>query len=155
MMKTRPGISPAAALALVLSGLCTLVPLQRAQAQEAAPQGDNAITLELNRAEDVAGGCRIYLVTHNGLDVALDPFTLDFVAFDADSVIVTRLAVDLAPVAPAKTMVRLFDIIGPACADLSALLLNDVVACAAGPLRDRACLAGLTVASRAGIDLRL
>lgn len=123
-----------------------------ALAQEGAAPG---IALELNRAEDVEGGCRIYLVTANGLDEALDPLTLDLVAFDPDGVIVSRLAVDLSPVPPGKTMVRLFDIAGPSCAGLSALLVNDVVACTAGAVADRACLGALTVASRAAIDLRL
>lgn len=161
MMK-HASVLPLAA-ALILAGLAAFHLPARAQesepqdsgAGEAALQEAPAIALELNRVEDVAGGCRIYLVTRNGLDVPLDPFTLDFVAFDRGDVIVTRLAVDLAPVPPAKTMVRLFDIAGPACADLSALLLNDVVACTAGTVRDRACLEQLGVASRAGIDLRL
>ncbi len=135
------------ALALCLVG--TPAPLQ-ALAEEGA-----GIALELNRTEDVVGGCRIYLVTANGLETALDPFTLDFVAFDAEGVIATRLAVDLAPVPPGKTLVRLFDVAGPACADLSALLMNDIVACSAGGMEGRACLDSISVASRAAIDLRL
>lgn len=147
----RPRAALLSALAFCLAGLFSLCP---AAAEEAAG-GPGSIALELNRSEDVADGCRIYLVTANGLDSALDPFTLDIVAFDGGGVIATRLAVDLAPVPPGKTLVRLFDIAGPACADLSALLLNDIVSCSAGGRQGRACLDLLSVSSRASIDLRL
>ncbi len=154
MMRHAPARSRASFLAALAFCLAGLLSLSGASAQEAA-DGPAGIVLELNRSEDVAGGCRVYLVTANGLDMALDPFTLDFVAFDAQGVIATRLAVDLAPVPPGKTLVRLFDVAGPACADLSALLLNDFVSCSAGDREGRACLDLVSVSSRATIDLRL
>ena len=154
---------PAVAAALLLSFLAAAAgprvlaeeTAADAAAEAAGGTGAPPVAIELNRAEDIDGACRIYLVTSNGLDVPLDPFTLDFVAFDGEGVVLTRLAVDLAPVPPAKTMVRLFDVAGAACQGISALLLNDVVACGAGPHADRACLDLLSVSSRAGIDLRL
>lgn len=152
-MMTHPALRAARpVLATLVAALCGAVATM-ASAQEAGVPG--AVTLEINRVENVDAGCRIYLVTRNGLDAALDPFTLDLVAFDGGGVIAARLAVDLAPVPAGKTMVRLFDVAGPACEDLSALLLNDVVACGAGALADRACLDRITVVSRAPLDLRL
>jgi hypothetical protein len=145
MIRSLPRAARAAALALALSGLAA-VPV-RAQGP--------AVSLELNRAEEVEGACRLYLVVGNGLDVPLDPFTLDMVAFDSDGVIASRLAVDLAPVPPGKTQVRLFDVAGPGCGSLSALLLNEVVACGAGEATGRDCLPLLAVSTRSAIDFRL
>lgn len=157
MTRQRPRRTPVTVLATLLAVFCAMALAPDVAAQEsdgdaiAAP----AIALEINRIEAVSVGCRIYLVTENGLDVPLDPFTLDIVAFDHDGVIATRLAVDLAPVPAGKTMVRLFDVAGPSCDGLSALLLNDVVACGAGALEGRACLDTIAVSSRAALDLRL
>lgn len=146
-MNTQPSRAAraAVALALVLSGFAAA----GAGAQEAS------VTLELNRAEEVEGACRLYLVVGNGLDVPLEPFTLDMVAFDSDGVIASRLAVDLAPVPAGKTQVRLFDVAGPGCTALSALLLNEVVACGAGEATGRDCLPLIAVSTRSAIDLRL
>lgn len=156
MMTRYPRRTRAAVLALLVTGLCAGAPAPVAMAQEdAEAAAESPVALEINRVEDVAAGCRVYFVTANGLDAPLDPFTLDIVAFDRDGVVATRLAVDLAPVPAGKTMVRLFDVAGPACDGLSALLLNDVVACAAGGLEGRACLDAIAVSSRGPVDLRL
>jgi len=124
-------------------------------ASGAARADESPVTLELNRAEEVEGACRLYLVVGNGLDVPLDPFTLDIVAFDTQEIIAARLAVDLAPVPAGKTQVRLFDVPGPGCAGLGALLLNEIVACGAGEATGRDCLALVVISSRAPIDFRL
>lgn len=120
----------------------------------AARADEPAVTLELNRAEEVDGACRLYLVVGNGLDVPLDPFTLDVVAFDVQEIVAARLAVDLAPVPAGKTQVRLFDVAGPGCSGLGALLLNEIVACGAGETSGRDCLALVAVSTRAPIDFR-
>ena len=108
----------------------------------------DGITIELNKFEDQDGACRAYLVFQNQTDATFSEFKLDLVMFDADSVITKRLAVDASPLRPAKTSVKLFDIDGLACGDISRILINDVIAC-----RDQAgarldCITAVTPVSR-------
>ena len=69
-----------------------------------------SISLELNKLEQEGGSCRAYLVIANPGTDAFSAFTLDFVVFDNSGTIARRLAIELAPMRPAKTIVKVFDI---------------------------------------------
>jgi hypothetical protein len=73
------------------------------------------IGVELNRLEDQGGNCRAYLVITNPGSAEFSGFALDLVVFDRGGTIVRRLAVDAAPLRPAKTSVKVFDIAETAC----------------------------------------
>jgi hypothetical protein len=87
------------------------------------------IGLELNRLEQRGTGCRAYLVIANPGPAAFTGFTLDLVLFDRGGTITRRLAVDIAPVRPEKTMVKVFDIAETACGATGSILVNDVLHC--------------------------
>src|SRR5439155_7734162 len=70
----------------------------------------STIGVELNRLEDQGGHCRAYLVITNPGSAEFSGFTLDLVVFDRGGTIMHRLAVDVAPVRPAKTTVKVIDI---------------------------------------------
>jgi hypothetical protein len=120
----------------------------RAEGATAAPP---ATTVELNRLEDVGGGCRLTLVVANPGPQRFEQLKLDLVLFDAGGVVARRLAVETGPVRPNKTVVRLFEAADLACAGIGRLLLNDVVACEGdtGPLTG--CVDRLVTASRAAV----
>jgi len=155
----------AAALALLAAvGLGT----SPAWADAAAP-----IPLELNKLEPLpapaaapagggaaAAGCRAYLVVTNPDAAPIEQLRLDVILFGTDGVILRRLALDLSPLAPHKTAVRLFDLQGQPCDGIGRLLVNDVLACQTGqqgsasPDQQRqACLDRLQVSSRAKAEL--
>jgi hypothetical protein len=87
------------------------------------------ISLELNKFEQQGSSCRAYLVIANPGEDAFSGFTLDLVVFDRGGTISRRLAVELAPLHPAKTMVKVFDIPQTPCNGIGSILLNDVIHC--------------------------
>ena len=111
--------------------------------------GTGGIALELNKLETVKSACRAYLVVQNHTGSALTALKLDLVMFGSDSVIERRLAVETAPLSAGKTAVRLFDMEGTACAGISRVLLNDVLACRDADGDRGECLSEIKTSSRA------
>ena len=134
------------------AGLLALLLAAPAQAQAPAqtpaqaPEPAAPVSIELNRLESRAEGCRVWMLVRNP-GAAADPLRLDLVIFGKDGVVGRRLALDLGPLPAAKTMARIFDLAGTPCDGLGHVLLNDVLAC--GPDSPAACLARLAVSSRA------
>ncbi len=60
--------------------------------------------------------------------------------FDAEGVVVDRLAVDASPLPPGKTSLVVFQVPSMACEAIGRLLLNAVIACAGGPVGEAACI---------------
>lgn len=88
-----------------------------------------SIGLELNKLEEQGGNCRAYLVIANPGSAGFSGFSLDLVLFDRGGTIMRRLAVDIAPVRPDKTMVKVFEIPETACGAIGSVLVNDVLHC--------------------------
>ena len=91
-----------------------------------------ALPVELNKLESLTGGasgCRVYFLVSNPDAEAFDQLRLDLILFGNDGVIARRIALDLAPLAPKKTAVRLFDLAGLNCDDIGKMLVNDVISC--------------------------
>jgi hypothetical protein len=115
-----------------------------AQAPAAAPP----LRLELNRLEEVDGGCRVYLVAANEAPVPLDSLKLDLVLFGKDGVVERRLAVEAGPLRAAKTTVKLFDLADYPCGRLGSVLLNDLMACSSAGRELPDCFERLALATR-------
>jgi hypothetical protein len=95
----------------------------------AGAESSPTIGVELNRLEDQGGNCRAYLVITNPGSDEFSGFTLDLVVFDRGGTILRRLAVEAAPLRPAKTSVKVFDIAETACGAIGSILVNDVIHC--------------------------
>lgn len=121
--------------------------------QAALAQSATKIPLELNRLEQAGETCRVYLLVKNPDPSAIEAFKLDLVFFDTDSVIRTRLYVELGPLAPTKTAVRLFDVPKANCDDLASILVNDVVTCTDPAGAKLSCLSRLELSSKASAKL--
>jgi hypothetical protein len=177
-----PTFQAAARLAAVLSFAFALavVPITgRAQSTAAttqpAPAATQAatvpntqappITLELNKlealpaAQSAGAGCRVYMVASNQDGPAIDALRLDLVIFNTDGVIARRVAVDLGPLPPKKTSVRLFDLAGQNCDEIGRMLVNDVMLCqmqgseGTADQQRAACLGRVVTSSRAKAPL--
>ncbi|HTW27116.1 MAG TPA: Tat pathway signal protein [Acetobacteraceae bacterium] len=101
-----------------------------AAARAAAP-----IPLELNKLEPLTEGgpaCRVYFVVTNPDKTEISQLRLDLILFGTDGIIARRVALDLGPLPPGKTSVRLFDLQGQACSGIGRVLVNDVLACKTG-----------------------
>jgi hypothetical protein len=111
------------------------------------------IGVELNRLEDQGGSCRAYLVISNPGSAEYSGFVLDLVVFDRGGTITRRLAVDVAPVRPAKTTVKVFDIPETTCGAIGSILVNDVIHCrdASGDVAE--CIDRLSTSSKLQVSL--
>jgi len=119
-----------------------------AQGEPAKPIG-----LELNKLEQQGGNCRAYLVIANPGTDAFSGFTLDLVVFDRAGTIARRLAVELAPLRPAKTMVKVFDIPQTPCSGIGNILVNDVIHCRDANGDVAGCVDRITTSSRLPVAL--
>ena len=89
----------------------------------------DGVSVQLNKMEDVAGGCRTYLVLENRFDHGFETYKMDLVMFGRNGGIIRRLAVDAGPMAEGKTLVKLFDVPDTKCERIDRLLLNQVMTC--------------------------
>ncbi len=121
----------------------------------AAPAGEgvSAIRVELNKLEEIKGGCRAYLLLENRSGRAYRSFKLDLVMFDTAGIVVRRLAVEGAPLPEEKTSLRVFDVPGLPCSGIGRILVNDVLSCGEGADDRAACLAAIQPASRSETQL--
>ena len=121
-----------------------------------APSGAEpppTIGVELNRLEDQGGNCRVYLVITNPGAAEFSSFALDLVVFDRGGTIMRRLAAEVAPLRPAKTSVKVFDISETACSAIGSILVNDVIHCRdkSGDLAE--CVDRLSTSSKLAVSL--
>jgi hypothetical protein len=148
---TSKFISLCAALAAT-SMLAALVHAEDAPATEGSAAGDG-ITLELNKLEKSDKGCRAYVVVTNPTQTSYDAFRLDLVLFQTDGIIGRRFALDLAPVRPDKSTVKLFDLDGTSCESIGKFLVNDVMECKASGAPVQDCLARLKVKTLTKVEI--
>jgi hypothetical protein len=95
------------------------------------------ISIELNKLEKpearpgaaAPSDCRVYVVLDNQSNESYEAMQLDLIFFRSDGVIARRLAVDMAPLRPAKKSVKLFDVAGIECGAIGQVLVNDVMTC--------------------------
>ena len=116
-------------------------------------EAPSSIGVELNRLEDQGGNCRAYLVIANPGSAEYSGFALDLVVFDRGGTIMRRLAVDVAPVRPAKTTVKVFDIAETACSAIGSILVNDVIHCRDASGDVAGCVDRLSTSSKLAVSL--
>ncbi len=111
---------------------------------------DPPVVVELNRLEERGADCRAYLLLDNRGKTAFEAFKLDLVVFDRGGVIARRLALEVGPLRAEKKGVKVFDLSGLACPEVSSILVNDVIECGG---KDRDCVGLMQVQSRGDVKL--
>jgi len=111
------------------------------------------IDLELNKVEQRESGCLLYLVAKNGANLSFENFKMDLVLFDEESLIIKRIAVNLAPLSNDKTSVKLFELSNAQCAEIGSVLVNDVLECVADADLPAHCVDLIISSSRDRIQL--
>jgi hypothetical protein len=109
-----------------------------------APAAEQNVRVELNAFEGTDTQCRMTFVIENK-SAALESLKLDLVVFNSESVVYRRLITEMGPVRSGRTIVKTFAI-DTKCAQVGAVLVNDVSACTPG--EPNACLDGLALSSR-------
>ena len=123
---------------LGLALLFTLIAFAPARAQE-------TVRVELNTLENAENRCRMTFVIENKTARTVDSLKLDLALFNTEGAVYRRMVTDMGPVRAAKTVVKTFATDGD-CAQLGALLVNEVAACTPG--EPNACLDQLALSSR-------
>lgn len=122
-----------------------------AESTEAA--GAEALEIELNRLEQRDGACRLSFVYRNRLGTDLDALQIEAVLFDQDERVERFLVLSSKSLPSDKIRVQQFDISGLDCTGLGSILVNDVKACEGKGLDPEACLARLSLSSKAEAGL--
>ena len=134
------------AACFVLSALLVVSALAQDATEKAAP-----LKLQLNKLEAAGEACRVTLVIDNSKGAGLKSYKTDLFAFDTEGVAQKRVAVELGPLPPRKTTVKIFDFPGIACNKVGRVLLNDVLACDGGDAAREACLERTETENKAGV----
>jgi len=92
---------------------------------------DDPVHVELNALESTEGRCRLTFVIENRGKTAVETLKLDLALFNTEGAVYRRMLVDMAPLRPAKTIVKTFSTEGD-CTQLGSLLVNEVTACQPG-----------------------
>jgi len=106
---------------------------------------EDALRLELNTTESVQNRCRASFLIENKSDRQIESLKLDLAIFGVENTMQHRMLVEFGPVRRAKTVVRTYEIERD-CAQISAILVNDITACEPG--EPGACLDQLVLSSR-------
>lgn len=130
--------------AVVVAGVTVL----SLAAPEQARAAEGSIEIELNRLQQVEGGCRLIVVFTNLLEVQIDSLEVETVLFDHDGQADRFLILKSQPLAPRKVRVHQYDLAAADCASVGSILINDVVGCAGEGLTPALCLARIAPSSR-------
>lgn len=140
---------------LRLNGSLGVLVLSAAVAQHApAAAQPGRMTVELNKLEDGdEGGCRSYFLFRNGTGLAFEGFEMSLAVLAGDGVIDRLLTIDAAPLPADRTSLRLFDIPGIACAEISEMILHDIPVCKPQNAEAANCYDYIELESRAPADI--
>ena len=119
----------------------------------ATDMAQKRLLLELNKLESVGGDCRTTWVVNNMTGKDLEEMKLDFVAFDADGIVVRRVIADMGPIQSKHTRVKLFDLKEIDCGNVGRVLMNGVRTCEGGSAEIAAdlCTDSLVTVSRTAV----
>lgn len=156
---TLPPVAPLRRLAVALLALFLVAPAM-AQVPETGARDDAttdpaapSLVIELNKLEPTEHGCLVYLVVSNDTDVDFAAYGTDLVFFDRDGTIVSRLAVDMQRLPPARTGLRSFVVSNVPCDSLGRVLLNGLLQCRHDGAEDLDCVAVTELRSRTDVAL--
>lgn len=113
---------------------------------------EGPIVMELNKAEERDGACRLYFVFDNPTESGLPALEIDLVLFDQDGLILRRQPI-LAPLQAAHTSVKVYDLEGVRCEAIGKILINEVMCGSEAAEAQEGCLSLLAPTTRGSIQL--
>lgn len=132
--------------AFVLPLLSALASLAIAAPSPAQTTG--SFEIELNRAEDVEGACRLTFVATNTTSIALTKTAFEVAVFNAEAVMSQLVVLEFGELPLGKTRVLQFDLPAMKCAEMSRLLVNGQDSCESAEGAQDICLKSLSATSR-------
>ena len=107
--------------------------------------------VELNKLEAGENLCRVYMIFENKGPERYTAFVMDMFAFDKKGIIQKYLAIEVAPLRPNKTTIKVFEMAGVKCDDFSKIVLNDISQCAVASKPVDECLDRTTIESKSPV----
>ncbi len=132
---------------LKTAAIVTLGFASMAQAQEAG------LTVELNKFEEVEGGCQTFFLFENATGQNFEGFEMSLAILSTDGVIDRLLTIDAAPLPANRTTLKLFEIPDTQCSSIGEILLHDIGSCKPQNGEELDCFGILTLNSRAAAPL--
>ncbi|MBL4806283.1 MAG: hypothetical protein JKY31_03235 [Rhodobacteraceae bacterium] len=132
---------------MTIAALAALSFAPMAQAQ------DGGLTVELNKFEDVEGGCQTFFLFQNETDDNFEGFEMSLAIMSTDGIIDRLLTIDAAPLPANRTTLKLFEIPDTQCASIGEILLHDIGSCRPQNGEEMDCFGILTLNSRAAAPL--
>jgi len=116
-----------------------------------AGAADKAVAIELNKATDAGGGCRLTFVVGNQTGALLDKLSYEVAVFDANKTVMKLVLFEFGRFPVNKTKVVELALTGVACPNISRILVNTAPACVADGADSTICLDALHTDSQAQI----
>jgi hypothetical protein len=116
-----------------------------------AVAAEKAVAIELNKATDAGGGCRLTFVVGNQTGSLLDKLSYEVAVFDAKKTVMKLVLFEFGRFPVGKTKVVELALTGVACSNISRILVNTAPACVADGADSTICLDALRTSSQANI----
>ncbi len=137
------------------AGFClALAALTPGGAGSAFAQEAGRLTVEMNKFEPGdGGGCRAFFLFRNETGKTFEGFEMSLAILNAQGVIDRLLSIDAAPLPADRTTLKLFEIPGLACTDISEVLLHEIPVCKPQNEEPVDCFPLVTLASKTAAPL--
>ncbi|WP_273522534.1 hypothetical protein [Rhodosalinus sediminis] len=137
-----------------IAALCAAAALAAPAPAAAAEEEIGArLSIELNTARSVEGGCELSFLAINGHARDVEAAVFEAVLFDAEGRVERLTLLDFGALPAGRPRVRQFVLPETTCEGLGEVLFNGATDCAAGDLGPAACTDGLELRSRADIGV--
>ena len=133
----------------VLAGLCVLEQVHRDLSFDRGFADFRVARI----VERIPPGCRAFFLFRNDTDLALEAFEMSLAVLDAQGVIDRLLTIDAAPLPAHRTTLKLFEIPGLGCDQITEILMHDIPTCKPQNADPVDCYSFLALASKAGARL--
>ena len=136
-------------ISALLGALLVASPTESARAEA------GGLVVELNKLEEIEGGCRTFFLFRNRTARAMTGFELSLAILDTDGVIDRLLTIDAAPLPASRTTLKLFEIPEIGCDRIGTILLHEIASCASEAGDSPDCFALIRLESKAGVALEM
>lgn len=136
----------------LIGTICTAAALGLGGATMGLAQ-DTGLTVELNKLENVEGGCQTFFLFRNDTGQTFEGFEMSLAILTADGVIDRLLTIDAAPIPSNRTTLKLFEIPEMQCNRIGEILLHDIGSCRPQNGEEMDCFSILNLTSRANAPL--
>lgn len=115
---------------------------------------EKLLTIELNKVQQSGDGCRLSFIAVNKMGTNLEKTAMEVVFFDANAVVSEMLLLDFGRLPTDKTKVVEFVLQQQECAQISRVLVNDVVECSSAEEQNMTqdCFKALRTSNKAEIE---